>query len=127
MTLPPNDGEATKKSLDARRRIVMSIADPKRSALGLPNLDQMVPITKTLISAAIALGSCVGLAASASADPNPADAGLNPYSTLSCNCQETAPAGSPALREEIRRGNQEGLSASLPGLPRPTQPRQPRP
>jgi hypothetical protein len=105
----------------------MSIANPKRSALGLPNLDQMVLITKTLISAAIVLGSCVGLAPSASADPNPADAGPNPYSTLSCNCHETAPAGSPALREEIHRGNQQGLSASLPGLPLPTQPRQPRP
>jgi hypothetical protein len=127
MTLPPNDGEEMKKSLDAPRRVVMSIANLKRSALGLPNLDPTVLITKTLITAAIALGSCVGLAASASADPNPADAGPNPYSTLSCNCQETAPAGSPAMREEIRRGNQEGLSASLPGLPQPTQPRQPRP
>jgi hypothetical protein len=105
----------------------MSIANLKRSALGLPNLDPTVLTTKTLISAAIALGSCVGLAASASADPNPANAGPNPYSTLGCNCQEKAPAGSPAVREEIHRGNQEGLSASLPGLSQPTQPRQPRP
>ena len=101
----------------------MSIVNLKRSALGLPNLDL---ITKALISAAIALGSGVGLSAPASADPNPANTGPNPYSILSCSCRETAP-DSPAVREEIRRGNQEGLSASLPGLPQPTQPRRPRP
>ena len=105
----------------------MSIGNLKRSALGLPTLDPTVLITKTLISAAIALGSCVGLAAPASADPNPANTGPNPYSGLSCNCRETAPPDSPAVRAAIHRGSQEGLSASLPGLPQPTQPRQPRP
>jgi hypothetical protein len=105
----------------------MSIANRKRSALGLPTLDPTVLITKTLISAVIALGSCVGLAAAASADPNPANTGPNPYSGLSCNCRETAPPDSPAVRAAIHRGSQQGLSASLPGLPQPTQPRQPRP
>jgi hypothetical protein len=105
----------------------MSIANRKRSALGLPTLDPTVLITKTLISAAIALGAGVGLPALASADPNPANTSPNPYSGLRCNCRETAPADGPAVRAEIHRGNQEGLSASLPGLPQPTQPRQPRP
>jgi hypothetical protein len=78
-------------------------------------------ITKLLISAAIALGSSVGTAAAASADPNR-------FGGLSCGCQETAPAGSPAQREEeIERGIRAGLSAWLPGPPAPTQPRQPQP
>jgi hypothetical protein len=75
----------------------MSIGNLKRSALGLPTLDPTVLITKTLISAVIALASCVGLAAAASADPNPANTGPNPYSGLSCNCRETAPPDSPAV------------------------------
>jgi hypothetical protein len=84
-------------------------------------------ITKILVSAAIALGSSVGAAAPASADPN-AIGGTdpNPFGGLSCSCQETAPPGSPALREEIQRGIRAGLSAWLPGLPPPTQPRQPQ-
>ena len=96
MTRPPSDGEEMEKSLDAQRRVVMSIANLKRSALGLPTLDPTVLITKTLISAAIALGAGVGLAALASADPNPANTSPNPYSGLSCNCRETAPPDSPA-------------------------------
>jgi hypothetical protein len=105
----------------------MLIANLKRSALGLPNLDPTVLITKTLISAAIILGSCVVGAAPASADTDRASGGPNPFSTLSCSCHETAPPGSPALREEIDRGLQEGHSAWLPGLPAPTQPGQPQP
>ena len=76
-------------------------------------------ITKILVSGAIALGFCVGVAAPASADPNP-------FAGLRCNCRETAPVDSPALMAEIDRGIQEGLSAWLPGLPAPTQPGQPR-
>jgi hypothetical protein len=68
-------------------------------------------ITKTLISGATVLGSCVMAAAPASANTDPANAGPNPFSTLSCNCQETAPPGSPALKAEIHRGIQEGRSA----------------
>ena len=68
-------------------------------------------ITKLLVSAAIALGSSVGAAAPASANPNPiAGTDPNPFGALSCSCQETAPAGSPALREEdIERGIRAGL------------------
>ena len=80
-------------------------------------------ITKILVSAAIALGSCVGLAAPAGAEPNPANP--NPYDGLRCSCHETAPAGSPALREEIDRGLREGHAAQLSGLPAPAQSTQP--
>ena len=86
----------------------MSLANLKQSALGLPNLDPTVLITKTLISAAIVLGSCVVGAAPASADP--ASAVPNPFSALSCNCRQTAPAGSAT--EEMQRGIHAGLSAS---------------
>jgi hypothetical protein len=82
----------------------MSIANLKRSALGM-------------ISAAIVLGSGVALAAPATAGPNSTGTDPNPYSGFSCNCQETAPPGSPALSEEINRGIREGHSAWLPGLP----------
>jgi hypothetical protein len=81
-------------------------------------------ITKILVSAAIALGACVGGAAPASAGPNPSGTDPNPFGALSCSCrEETGPAGSPA-RQEIERGIRAGLVA---GLPPPTQPRQPQP
>jgi hypothetical protein len=80
-------------------------------------------ITKILVSAAIAVGSLVGGAAQASADPNALGADPNPFSGLSSSRQETAPADSPALSEELTRGLREGRSAWLPGLPALTQPR----
>ena len=67
-------------------------------------------ITKLLVSAAIALGSCVGLAAPASADTNPIGTDPNPFGALSCSCRETAPPSSPALGKEIERGIRGGLS-----------------
>jgi hypothetical protein len=84
-------------------------------------------ITKTLVSAAIAVGACVVAAAPASADPATAGTNPSPFSTLSCSCQKTAPAGGPASTAEIDRGIRNGLSAALPGLPAPAQPGQPRP
>jgi hypothetical protein len=83
-------------------------------------------ITKILAGAAIAFGLWVEGATPASADPNSVGTDPNPFNGLSCNCRETAPAGSPELREEIDRGIREGLSAELPGLPA-VQPNQPRP
>ena len=75
-------------------------------------------ITKILVSGAIALGSLVGAAAPASADPNAiGGTGPNPFGVLGCNCQETASPGSTALKE-IQRGIRGGLSAS-PGNPQP--------
>ena len=119
----------------------MSIENPEQSALESPSLDPTVPapmtdvakrryrkvITKLLVSAAIALGSGVVGAAPASADPNTVGAEPNPFGTFGCSCRETAPAGSPALREEVERGLQEGHTAWLPGLPAPAQPGQPLP
>jgi hypothetical protein len=105
----------------------MSIANLKRSALGLQNLDPKVLITRTLISAAIVLGSGVGLAAPASAGTGPSSTDPNPFGGLSCNCQQTAQPGSPALKADIDRGLGQGHSAWLPGLPAPAHPSQPQP
>jgi hypothetical protein len=77
-------------------------------------------ITKLLISVAFALGSYAGLAAPASADPNP-------FGAISCNCPETTPPSDPAAKDEIGRGIRAGLAAESPGLPQPAQPRQPQP
>lgn len=77
-------------------------------------------IKRALFSAAIALGLFVAGAAPARADPNENGIDSGPFGTLGCNCRETAPAGSPALMDEIDRGIREGLTASLPGLPAPT-------
>lgn len=82
--------------------------------------------TKTLIGAAIVLGSGVGLAAPASASTGPST-DPNPFGGLTCNCRETAPPGSPALKAEIDRGLGQGHSAWLPGLPAPAHPSQPQP
>ncbi len=74
-------------------------------------------ITKIMVSAAIALGFCVGGAAEAGADPDP-------YGGLHCGCQGTAPAGGADPTQGIKRGLQEGHTALLPGLPAPALPRQ---
>ena len=81
-------------------------------------------ITKILIGAAVALGAYVGGAAPVSADPNPIGGAPNPFGGLSCSCRETAPPGSPVLREEIEQGIREGRTAWLPGPSPSTQPRQ---
>jgi hypothetical protein len=94
----------------------MSIATLKRSALGWQNVDPTVLIAKTLISAAIVLGSSVGGAAPASADTDPVKAGPNPFSALNCECRQATPPDGPAHRqEELDRGIQVGLTA-LPRL-----------
>jgi hypothetical protein len=79
-------------------------------------------ITKILVGAAIALGAGLAGAAPAAAGPNAIGSDPNPYGTLGCNCRETAPAGSPQLRENINRGIREGLTVSVPGLPAPARP-----
>ena len=68
-------------------------------------------ITKTFISGAIVLGCCVAGAAPAGAGTGPTPP-PNPFSGLTCNCRQTADAGSPALKAEIDRGIQQGRSAS---------------
>jgi hypothetical protein len=69
-------------------------------------------ITKILVGAAIALSSYIGGAAPAAADANPIGTDPNPFGALGCSCRETAPPGSPALREEMERGIRAGLTAS---------------
>jgi hypothetical protein len=91
----------------------MSIANSQRRYRKL--------IMTALVGSAIALGAGVAGAAPAGAAPNTIGPNPSPYSTLGCNCEETAPAGSPALRDEIARGLRLGHSASLPGLSAPTQ------
>jgi hypothetical protein len=91
----------------------MSIANSQRRYRKL--------IMTALVGSAIALGAGVAGAAPAGAAPNTMGPDPNPYSTLGCGCSETAPAGSPALRDEIARGLREGHSAWLPGLSAPTQ------
>jgi hypothetical protein len=91
----------------------MSIANPGRSAPGLQNFDTTVPvpmttvmkhrcdqvITKLLFGAAIARCPGVTGAAPASADPHSVGSDPNLFSTLSCSCPETSPAGSPVWRD----------------------------
>ena len=69
-------------------------------------------ITKMLVSAAAVLACLVVGAAPASADPNLSDTQTNPFGSLTCSCQETAPAIGRALREQLERGIQTGLAAS---------------
>jgi hypothetical protein len=84
-------------------------------------------ITEILVGAAIALGAGLAAAAPAAAGPTTIGPDPSPYSTLGCNCRETAPAGSPQLSDNIRRGIREGLTASIPGLPAPARSGQPLP
>ncbi|OBH85286.1 hypothetical protein A5679_01520 [Mycobacterium scrofulaceum] len=63
-------------------------------------------IPRLLVGVALALGAAGGTAAIAHADPSP-------FNTLSCSCEETAPADSAALSDKIVRGIQHGL-ADLP-------------
>ena len=69
-------------------------------------------ITKILVSAAIALGCCVGGAALVRAETDPVGTDPNPFGALGCSCPETASPASPALMEELERGIWGGLSAS---------------
>ena len=80
-------------------------------------------IAKILIGAAVVLGAYVGGGAPVSADPNPIGSAPNPFGGLSCSCRETAPPGSPALREGIEQGIRQGRTAWLPGPAPSTQPR----
>jgi hypothetical protein len=77
-----------------------------------------------VVVVAVALDSSVGEAAPVGADPNPIGSAPNSFGGLSCSCRETAPPGSPVLREEIEQGIREGRTAWLPGLSPSTQPRQ---
>ncbi|OJZ70074.1 hypothetical protein BRW65_21340 [Mycobacterium paraffinicum] len=60
-------------------------------------------IPRLLVGVALALGTAGWTAATAHADPSP-------FNTLSCSCEETAPADSAALTDKIDRGIQHGLA-----------------
>jgi hypothetical protein len=70
-------------------------------------------ITKILVSAAIAVGSYVGLAAPASADTNTIGTNPNPFGALSCNCQTPASVTSPDVTDQINRGIRDALTTDL--------------
>lgn len=57
----------------------------------------------TRILAFLAIVTGLGLVGAA-----PAGADTSPFNTLSCSCPETAPAGSPARSDEIKRGIRQG-------------------
>ena len=61
-------------------------------------------IARLLVGVVIALGASGWAAATANADPSP-------FSTLSCSCQEPAPAGSADFADGIEQGIQQGLVA----------------
>jgi hypothetical protein len=69
-------------------------------------------IRRMLASAAIVLGSLAVGVAPASAEPNSDGTQPNPFSSLTCNCQE-APAGGPALEAEIGRGIRSAFSVTV--------------
>ncbi|OMC49170.1 hypothetical protein A5745_01750 [Mycobacterium sp. IS-2888] len=65
-------------------------------------------ITKMLVSAAI-LGSVIAGAAPAGADPSQSD--QNIFGSLTCNCQQTPPAGGASQSDDIERGLRAGFAA----------------
>lgn len=67
----------------------------------MPELPDLT--TKMVAGLAIAIGAGVVGSATAGADPSA-------FSTLSCCCQQSAPAGSPARKDAIARGIRQGLS-----------------
>jgi hypothetical protein len=98
----------------------VSIANPKRSALGLTKLKPRVVIAQTLIGAAVVLASCVVGAAVASADPDASGTPANPFGALGCSCQETDLTSSVVPGYEIDRGiiaGSHGLAAWMAPLP----------
>ncbi|OBB65526.1 MULTISPECIES: hypothetical protein [unclassified Mycobacterium] len=74
--------------------------------------------TRMLVYAAIAVGLGLVAAGPAGADPSP-------FSTLSCGCPETAPAGSPARGDEITRGIRAGELGWAQPTPRYSAPSRP--
>jgi hypothetical protein len=123
----PSNQQRTRNS-GVPLRVHPAIGTPKgETAMSTANAQHHTVITKILVSTAIALGLGVAGATPASADPNAVGTDPNPFGTIRCSCQETAPADSPALRDEINRGYREGLSVAVPGLPAPAQRSQPRP
>ncbi|ORV91592.1 hypothetical protein AWC11_10555 [Mycobacterium interjectum] len=72
----------------------------------MPDLPRFA--TTMVVGVAIVLGAGLFGLTPAVADPSA-------FSTLSCSCQQAAPAGSPARKEAIARGIRQGLS-DLPAV-----------
>jgi hypothetical protein len=60
-------------------------------------------ITKILFSGAVVLGTSLGLAAPAGADPSV-------FNDLSCGCPQTVSNVGPSVTEQMKRGIQSGLA-----------------
>ncbi|MEB3981272.1 hypothetical protein OQ968_08365 [Mycobacterium sp. 663a-19] len=67
-------------------------------------------IAKLLVSAAIALGSCVAGAAPAGADVKPASPDPSPFAALSCSYPQTAPPNT--MTGQLEQGILAGLAAN---------------
>jgi hypothetical protein len=59
-----------------------------------------------LFSGAIVLGTSLGLAVPAGADPSV-------FGVLSCDCRDTVPPGSPLLTDALNQGLQQGLNEGI--------------
>ena len=62
-------------------------------------------VSKILVSAALAVGVAVAIAAPAGADPSV-------FNDLSCSCPQTVSNGGPSVIDQIKRGIQSGLSGT---------------
>jgi len=60
-------------------------------------------VSKILVSATLAVGAAVAVAAPAGADPSV-------FNDLSCNCPETISNGGSSVADQIDRGIQSGLA-----------------
>jgi hypothetical protein len=59
-------------------------------------------VSKILVSAALAVGAAVAIAAPAGADPSV-------FNDLSCSCPQTVSNGGSSVADQINRGIQSGL------------------
>ena len=66
-------------------------------------------ISRILVSATLAVGASVVIAAPASADPP------NPFGDLGCSCRQTVPEGSPAAIDQMKQGIHAALT-NLQGI-----------
>ena len=62
-------------------------------------------VTKILVSAALAVGTAVAVAAPANADPSV-------FNDLSCSCPQTVSNGGSSVADQIERGIRAGLSGN---------------
>ena len=60
-------------------------------------------VSKILVSAALAIGAAVAIAAPAGADPSV-------FNDLSCSCPQTVSNGGSSVADQINRGIQSGLA-----------------